>query len=80
MAAITAGEYSRKPESYWRGKKVRALRPLQTGQGRVPAGTICTITKKFSGFSVETEACPHCGAQWFASKANYTAFELVGAE
>lgn len=61
MAAIREKEYARKNEAYWKLQKVRTLREIETWRMTIPAGTICKITRKMGGFSLNVEACPKCG-------------------
>ena len=45
------------------GLKVRTLKELRNGLCTIAAGTVCTITQKRGGFSLETERCPCCGVK-----------------
>lgn len=77
MAAITNAEYVKHPESWWIGKKLRALRDLQTGMAIAPKGSILTVTRKFSGFTGVADPCPCCKMQFRFSKFHPSSFELV---
>jgi hypothetical protein len=79
MAAITASQYSRRAVPEWRGVKVRSLRALRNGWAEMPAGTIFTITRKFSGFDLESDPCEHCGIKMRISRVQPQDLELVDA-
>ena len=68
---MNRGAYAHTPEWKLKGRKVRTMRDLENGWGRIPAGTIATITKKHGGFSLMTEPCPHCGLRASISKVQY---------
>jgi uncharacterized membrane protein len=74
---VSEQEYNRKPYIEWRGKKVRTLTEMQNGCNSIPVGTICTITGKQGGFSLETEPCEKCGVRVFITKVEPTHVELV---
>lgn len=59
---ITWGEYKKRTEKYWLGKKVVTLQKLENGNIVIPAGTILVIHRKFNGFTLKgVEFCSHCG-------------------
>lgn len=76
---ITWTEYKKKPERFWKGRKVKTLRELSNGYWSIPEGFILTITHKYCGFDLKaTDTCPHCGVgkKLTISRVNPTAVEL----
>ena len=59
---VTWKEYKQKPESYWKGKKIRTLIKMENGNIVIPQGTILIIDRKYKGFTLTgIKDCPHCG-------------------
>lgn len=72
-------EYERRTDADWRGTRVRTRRPLSTQHLAIPAGTVLTITRKFSGFNLQTDPCAHCGVAVRITKVPYTDVDEDGA-
>ena len=70
-------DYHHTPERELLGRKVRTLAPLKNGWGIIPTGTIATITRKYSGFSLQAEPCPTCGLCVIISRVQYNRVELI---
>lgn len=75
---ITRKEYNRIPDRDWRGVKVRTTRDLRNGNVRVRRGAIVTITRKFSGFEIERDACRRCGVSVIMTRVPHHALERIG--
>jgi hypothetical protein len=61
MSLITEKDYKKHPLSYWKGRKVKVMDPLENGIITIPVGTILEIVDKFDGFELRgLEVCPHC--------------------
>lgn len=74
---ITTSQYNRRSVAEWKGLKVRSLHPLRTSMAEMPAGTIYTITGKFSGFDLTAEPCAHCGVAMKVSRVAPEKLEIV---
>ncbi len=58
---ISWNKWRRMPISYWQGKKVKTLVPLENGNITIPEGTILEICGKYNGVELRgLEVCPHC--------------------
>ena len=53
--------YRKHTGQWFKGRKVKTLMELKNGWMIIPAGTICTIEGKHSGFSLRSSACVRCG-------------------
>lgn len=74
---ITQTQY-KKVESFWLGKRVRLLAPIETNGGtRYPAGTLATIVRKFQGFELQGEPCKCCGVSLRMKKVIPMLLELI---
>lgn len=60
-APISRKDYESKTESFWKGKKVVSLTPLENGVATLPAGTGFTVTRKFNGLFLQSDPCECCG-------------------
>jgi hypothetical protein len=58
---ITEQLYKKHNEKWWMQQKVKSIKRLQNGRFDIPKGTIFSIERKFNGFSLISEPCPHCG-------------------
>jgi len=77
---ITWKEYKRKPERFWKGRKVRTLLDISNHWFVIPKGYVLKITRKYQGFDLEgIETCPHCniGKRIDISRVPPTELELV---
>jgi hypothetical protein len=63
MRPITQREYLTRTEDEWLGRRVRSRVILSNRWTTMPAGTFYTITRKFAGFALKTDPCPHCGVE-----------------
>ncbi len=73
-------EYKSKPESYWVGKKVRLLRPIQNGGHVFPEGYVMKIERKHGGFKLRSvDICKECGVgvRWVITKVPACYLELL---
>lgn len=77
MAEISAKEYRRLAEHEWKGKRVRSIVPIATGMMEMPAGSLFEITGKYSGFSVQSDPCAHCGVALKARRVPHWMLEVV---
>lgn len=69
--------YRRYTDEYFKGRKVRTLCGLHNGWINIPPDTVCIISRKYMGFSLETEPCPHCGVKVFITRVSCKDVELV---
>jgi len=72
--------YHKRTGEWFKGKKVRTLYELRNGYTVIPEGTVLTITRKSSGFTLEGEPCEHCGVQVRISKVEPYSVELIEAD
>lgn len=75
---MNANIYQNKTEKFFLGKKVRTLIQMQNGLMIIPKGAICTITRKFGGFNLESEPCEKCGVRIKITRVRRRDVELVG--
>lgn len=73
-------EYDRLTGEQLRGRKVRTLCPMSNGFVEIPAGTILTIGRKFSGFTMRSEPCSLCGVRVLISRVEPQSVELLPKE
>lgn len=73
-------EFLMKSDAELRGRKVRTLKELRNTHCAIPAGTVCTITRKGSGFNIQGEPCPECRVRVCISGVNPLDVELLPAE
>lgn len=45
------------------GDVVRSLREMRNGRAILPAGTLFTVHRRFSGYDLESHPCDKCGVQ-----------------
>ncbi len=62
------------------GRLVRTLKPMKNGFVNIPSGTLCTITRKWSGLKLETQACLHCGVSVYITKVDPNKVVLLSEE
>jgi hypothetical protein len=75
---ITYKQYKATTERDWLGKKVRLLRATVTNGGtEIPAGATAEIVRKYQGFEIRSEPCPHCGMRVRIKKMPPDALEVV---
>jgi len=74
---MDAKTYKNTTEKTFIGKKVRTLIKMQNGWAVIPADSICTITRKFNGFSLTSEPCPKCGIRIRISRVHRRDVELI---
>lgn len=61
-------DYERWNEIEWKRHNVRTLGELRNGKTVIPKGTVCRITAKFGGFTLQTDPCSHCGISVLISR------------
>lgn len=62
------------------GKKCRPVHNIRNGAGDgITPKTVCTIVDvvRGHGFTIQTEACPHCGQYAYIRKVKREELELV---
>lgn len=70
-------KYSRKTDEWWRGQMVIALVDLTTERITLPAGSICKVTRKYGGLTLQGEDCIRCGVSPRISRAPYCKLDLL---
>ncbi len=65
---ITEYQYKKWTEREVKGKRARIEQDCYTGQFKIPKGMIVKITHKYSGYSVQSEPCEHCGVSVRANR------------
>jgi hypothetical protein len=70
-------EYHKYTESYWKKQKVKTNKVLRNGFMEIPAGTVCDIKRKFSGFTLETDPCKVCGVRIYIRKVPHEDVDLI---
>lgn len=70
-------EYRRLRAWEVKGRKVRLIDEVANRLIIIPVGTICTITDKHGGFSIEGPACPSCGVKVRITKVSASKVELL---
>ncbi len=45
------------------GDVVRSTREMRNGYAVLPAGTLFTVTRRFSGYNLDSHPCTKCGIQ-----------------
>jgi hypothetical protein len=74
---MTRRDYVSHTEDWFRGKRARVLRALRSGALHIVPGSIVTIDRKWSGFTIRSETCKHCGVSVFMTKVGPECLELV---
>lgn len=69
--------YKKTTERMMREQRVVSTREISNGYATAPKGTKFTITDKFSGLSVESDGCDHCGLKMRIRKCNPNDFEML---
>lgn len=62
------------------GKKCRVTRDLKNGGGQgLSKGAVCTIKDvvRGSGFTIQTDKCPHCGQYAYVTHVSRSDLELM---
>lgn len=67
-------------EQQFIGRKVKSLRPMSNGRYRFPAGMTFTIKRKYGGFELLSDPCPHCGIQAFINRVKPDAVDFAGQD
>ena len=70
-------EYERMTEAQLKGRAVITNHVLKNYYSEIPAGTKCTITRKFKGFNLRSEPCKLCGVKVDLSRVNPEAVTLL---
>lgn len=73
-------DYNRLTSDQFKGRKARTTRVIKNGVGSIPAGTVVTIARKFSGFEIETPRCSCCGVSLFVTRVEPDALDLIPTE
>ena len=66
----------RKPELWWLGREVRNLKAIGNASATLPPCTKFTVTRKYSGLSIQSESCPECGVRVNIRKVWYRDLEI----
>lgn len=74
---MNAKTYKKNTEKFFLGKKVRTLMQMQNGNMVIPEGAVCTITRKYQGFDLESAPCKCCGVQVLISRVPRRDVELI---
>lgn len=72
--------YNKTTESQFVGRKVKSLRSMSNGLYRFPVGMTFTIRRKYGGFELLSDPCPHCGIQAVINKVEPQAVNFTGQE
>ncbi len=64
----------------WDGLKVKTLVDLHTNRMKVPAGTVCTVTRNYAGLSLEVAACSKCGVSIYIKKVRERDVVIIDQE
>ena len=72
--------YERISENDFIGRKVKSLVPFRSGMFKFPVGITLTIRRKYGGFELITDPCPHCGVAAYINKVRPRDVELIEAE
>lgn len=73
-------DYNRLTSAEFKGRKARTTRTIESRSLSVPAGSIVTIVRKFSGFEIATPKCQCCGVSVFMTKVGPDALDLLPTE
>lgn len=63
----------------WHGLKVRSRQEFRNGLGSVPAGTVFTVERNFSGMHLISDPCQCCGVRFRISKVPEADVEIIEA-
>lgn len=74
---VSQNDYEKKTTNYWKTVTVRTKRVLRNGCLEIPTGTICKITNKQGGFTLQTDPCKYCGVRVYITKVPPEAVEIV---
>ena len=77
MKPITERTYRSRTDAQWRGARVKSIRPISTHSAKMPAGTVFTVRRKFKGFELVSDPCPHCGVKFRVQQTPYNDVTLV---
>jgi len=69
--------YLNTTEKKFLGRIVRSKIPMKNSIGILPAGSLFKITRKYGGFSLESEPCPHCGMILRITGVSYQDIDLI---
>ena len=69
--------YERTREIDFVGRKVKSLKSMSNGLYRFPAGMTFTIERKWAGFELLSDPCPHCGIQAFINRVEPQAVDFT---
>lgn len=69
--------YDRLTEDELVGRKVKTLEPMANGKMEIPAGTVCTITRKWGGFNLKAEPCESCGVSVYITRVSPEQVEFL---
>ncbi len=70
-------KWQKKTESWWRDQRVLTMESLTNRFHVIPAGTVCTVTRKYGGLSLRSEPCEQCGLMVNISKVSYHKLALI---
>lgn len=74
---MTYDQYTKTTDKVFVGQKVRLKREMKNGRMVIPAGSICTITRKFGGFNLNNSPCEHCGVRIRITRVPYQDVDLI---
>ena len=69
--------YEKNTEKFFMGKKIRTLIQMQNGLMVIPKGAVCTITRKYGGFNLNSEPCKCCGVQKRITRVSFREVQLI---
>lgn len=70
-------KWQRKTERWWIAQRVLTMENIGNGFLVVPAGTVCTVTRKYGGLNLQSEPCEKCGVKVCISKVRYRKLTLI---
>jgi len=59
------------------GDVVRSRREMRNGYAVLPAGTLFTVRRRFSGYDLDSHPCDRCGVQIRISRVGDAALEAA---
>lgn len=69
--------YKKHTEKFFIDKKVITGIKMQNGNMTIPKGSICKITRKFKGFSLESLPCEKCGVRIRITQVSHIDVDLL---
>lgn len=72
--------YNRMTNAQLAGRRVRTLVEMRNGRFVIPPGSTAVIERKFKGFELLFDPCPHCRIQSSISRVSPRHVELLPEE